>query len=66
MAVGHIVPGGSADLDGTLKSGDEIIGVDGQCVLNTPHQHVVHLMSTAAESGKVTLNLRRPLYSPGS
>ncbi|KAG8191530.1 hypothetical protein JTE90_019594 [Oedothorax gibbosus] len=64
VAVGHIVPGGSADLDGTLKSGDEIIGVDGQCVLNTPHQHVVHLMSTAAESGKVTLSVRRPLYSP--
>ncbi|GFR31742.1 membrane-associated guanylate kinase, WW and PDZ domain-containing protein 1, partial [Trichonephila clavata] len=63
VAVGHIVPGGAADLDGTLKSGDEIVGVDGQCVLNTPHHHVVQLMSASSENGKVTLNIRRPLFS---
>ncbi|GIX76600.1 membrane-associated guanylate kinase, WW and PDZ domain-containing protein 2 [Caerostris extrusa] len=54
---------GAAD-DGILKSGDEIVGVDGQCVLNAPHHHVVQLMSTSSENGKVTLNIRRPLFSP--
>ncbi|XP_055937343.1 membrane-associated guanylate kinase, WW and PDZ domain-containing protein 1-like isoform X2 [Argiope bruennichi] len=64
VAVGHIVPGGAADLDGTLKSGDEIVGVNGQSVLNSPHHHVVQLMSAAAENGNVTLNIRRPLFTP--
>ncbi|KFM56561.1 Membrane-associated guanylate kinase, WW and PDZ domain-containing protein 2, partial [Stegodyphus mimosarum] len=66
VAIGHIVPGGAADLDGNLKSGDEILGVDGQRVVNTSHHHVVQLMSTAAENGKVTLHLRRPVISTES
>nr|XP_042895445.1 membrane-associated guanylate kinase, WW and PDZ domain-containing protein 3 isoform X1 [Parasteatoda tepidariorum]XP_042895446.1 membrane-associated guanylate kinase, WW and PDZ domain-containing protein 3 isoform X2 [Parasteatoda tepidariorum] len=62
VAVGHIVPGGAADLDGTLKSGDEIVAVDGQCVLNTPHHHVVQLMNSSAENDHVSLNIRRRVY----
>lgn len=60
------MPGGAADVDGTLKSGDEILGVDGQRVVNTSHHHVVQLMSAAAENGKVTLHLRRPVTVAGT
>lgn len=66
VAVGHIVPGGAADIDGTLKTGDEILAVDGQRVVNTSHHHVVQLMSTAADNGRVTLHVRRPVTSTGN
>ncbi|XP_013779275.2 membrane-associated guanylate kinase, WW and PDZ domain-containing protein 1-like isoform X2 [Limulus polyphemus] len=59
VSIGHIVPGGAADLDGRLRSGDEIVSVDNQVVLNTSHHHVVQLMGNAALNGRVTLGLRR-------
>lgn len=64
VSIGHIVPGGSADLDGRLQSGDEILGVDGHPVFNTSHHHVVQLMGNAAANGKVTLHVRRTVSSP--
>ena len=40
VSIGHIVPGGAADLDGRLFSGDEIVAVDGSHVINTSHHQV--------------------------
>ncbi|KAG1659665.1 Membrane-associated guanylate kinase, WW and PDZ domain-containing protein 2 [Nymphon striatum] len=59
VSIGHIVPAGSADVDGRLNSGDEIMYVDGQSVQNTSHHHVVQLMGNAALTGRVTLGVRR-------
>lgn len=59
--MGHIVPGGAADLDGRIKTHDEIISVDGQIVLNQSHRKVVELMGNAALNGRVALGLRRRL-----
>nr|KAG5711461.1 hypothetical protein BaRGS_025888 [Batillaria attramentaria] len=59
VSVGHIVPGGSADLDSRLRKGDEIIHVDGQSVMNSSHHRVVQLMTNAALNGRVTLGIRR-------
>lgn len=63
VSIGHIVPNGAADLDGRLKSGDEIISVDNQSVINTSHHHVVQLMGSAAVTGRVTLGIRRQISS---
>ncbi|XP_040580191.1 membrane-associated guanylate kinase, WW and PDZ domain-containing protein 1 isoform X6 [Lepeophtheirus salmonis] len=62
VSIGHIVPGGAADLDGRLFSGDEIVAVDNNSVLNSSHHQVVGLMGTAAQNGKVTLTIRRRIY----
>ncbi|XP_077539451.1 membrane associated guanylate kinase, WW and PDZ domain containing protein magi isoform X4 [Haemaphysalis longicornis] len=59
VSIGHIVPGGAADLDGRLMTGDEMVFVDGQNVLHASHHHVVQLMGAAALNGCVTLGLRR-------
>lgn len=59
MSVGHIVPNGSADLDGRLRTGDEITHVDGQNVINSSHHRVVGLMTLAGQRGHVTLGVRR-------
>ncbi|XP_067119400.1 LOW QUALITY PROTEIN: membrane-associated guanylate kinase, WW and PDZ domain-containing protein 1-like [Centruroides vittatus] len=61
VSIGHIVPGGSADLDGRLRPGDEIISVDGQSVINTTHHHVVQLMGNASINGIVTLGIKRDI-----
>lgn len=61
MAVGHIVADGAADLDGRIRSGDEIISVDGYTVLKASHRQVVQFMSAAASRGSVVLVLRRRL-----
>ncbi|XP_050527687.1 membrane-associated guanylate kinase, WW and PDZ domain-containing protein 1 [Daktulosphaira vitifoliae] len=57
VSVGHIVPGGSADLDGRIMTGDEIISIDGQSTLNTSHDYVINLMGQAARNGSVTLGI---------
>lgn len=66
MSVGHIVPGGSADIDGRIMTGDEIICIDAQSTLNTSHDYVINLMGQAARSGRVTLGIRhvKPALSP--
>ena len=65
VSIGHIVPGGAADVDGRLFSGDEIIAVDGSAVLNTSHHQVVSFMGAAAANGRVTLTVRRRIYQQG-
>ncbi|KAM7063013.1 membrane-associated guanylate kinase, WW and PDZ domain-containing protein 1 isoform 6-T6 [Molossus nigricans] len=57
--IGHIVPLGAADTDGRLKSGDELICVDGTPVIGKSHQLVVQLMQQAAKQGHVNLTVRR-------
>ena len=64
MSIGHIVPGGAADLDGRLFSGDEIIAVDNVSVVNSSHHQVVGLMGQAAQNGRVTLTIQRRIYQP--
>lgn len=61
VSIGHIVEGGAAEIDGRLRSGDEIVSVDDQSVMNCSHHHVVQLMGKAAASGKVTLGIRRKI-----
>lgn len=56
--MGHIVPDGSADLDGRIMTGDEIVSVDGQSTINTSHDYVINLMGQAARCGRVTLGVR--------
>lgn len=60
------MPGGAADLDGRLCTGDEMMSVDGQSVINTSHHHVVQLMARAAAAGRVTLGIRRRIPSHGN
>lgn len=64
VAVGHIVAGGAADMDGRIRSGDEIVSVDGYSVLKASHRQVVRLMNAAAARGQVTLVVRRRVYPP--
>ena len=62
VSIGHIVPGGAADLDGRLFSGDEIIAVDNVSVINSSHHQVVGLMGSAAQNRQVTLTVQRRIY----
>ncbi|KAG8435873.1 hypothetical protein GDO86_007098 [Hymenochirus boettgeri] len=62
--IGHIVPIGSADADGRLRSGDELICVDGTAVVGKSHQLVVQLMQQAAKQGHVNLTIRRKAIYP--
>ena len=66
VSIGHIVPGGAADVDGRLRTGDEILSVDGMSVVHTSHHHVVQLMGAAALNGRVTIGVRRwmPAHPP--
>ncbi|XP_043283004.1 membrane-associated guanylate kinase, WW and PDZ domain-containing protein 1 isoform X2 [Venturia canescens] len=59
VSVGHIVPGGAADRDNRLNTGDLIMSVDGESVMNSSHHNVVQLMIGAAQNGRVTLGIRR-------
>merc|ERR1719208_206097 len=59
VSIGHIVPGGAADNDGRLFSGDEIVAVDGQSVMGASHHVVVGMMGHAAQRGQVALTVRR-------
>ena len=65
VSIGHIVPGGAADLDGRLFSGDEIVAVDGQSVMGASHHVVVGMMGHAAQRGQVALSVRRQRQPQG-
>ena len=65
MSVGHIVPGGAADVDARLRPYDEIIYVDGLCVIGASHHKVVQIMGQAAITGHVTLGVRRRINHAG-
>ncbi|MEE6502573.1 hypothetical protein FKM82_004556 [Ascaphus truei] len=64
ILIGHIVPVGSADADGRLRSGDELTCVDGTAVVGKSHQLVVQLMQQAAKQGHVNLTIRRKVAYP--
>jgi len=53
-------------VDGRLRTGDEILSVDGMSVVHTSHHHVVQLMGAAALNGRVTIGVRRwiPVHPP--
>ncbi|KAG4073898.1 hypothetical protein HA402_014103 [Bradysia odoriphaga] len=59
VTVGHIVPGGSADCDPRIATGDEILSIDGHNVVQGSHHRVVQLMQEAGHRGHVTMILRR-------
>uniref|UniRef100_A0A1A9W3M9 Membrane-associated guanylate kinase, WW and PDZ domain-containing protein 1 n=1 Tax=Glossina brevipalpis TaxID=37001 RepID=A0A1A9W3M9_9MUSC len=59
VTVGHIVPGGAADHNHRIITGDEILSIDGINVVNASHHKVVSLMGEAALRGQVTMILRR-------
>ncbi|XP_034475716.1 membrane-associated guanylate kinase, WW and PDZ domain-containing protein 1 [Drosophila innubila] len=59
VTVGHIVPGGAADNDHRIATGDEILSIDGINVLNSSHHKVVSLVGESAVRGQVTMILRR-------
>ncbi|XP_017466795.1 PREDICTED: membrane-associated guanylate kinase, WW and PDZ domain-containing protein 1-like isoform X2 [Rhagoletis zephyria] len=61
VTVGHVVPGGAADNDHRINTGDEILSIDGINVVNSSHHKVVSLMGEAALRGQVTMILRRRL-----
>ncbi|CAL8325320.1 unnamed protein product [Merluccius merluccius] len=63
--IGHIVKYGAADEDGRLRSGDELICVDGTAVVGKSHQLVVQLMQQAAKQGHVNLTVRRKTSAYG-
>uniref|UniRef100_A0A1Q3F106 Putative membrane-associated guanylate kinase n=1 Tax=Culex tarsalis TaxID=7177 RepID=A0A1Q3F106_CULTA len=66
VTVGHIVPGGAADKDTRIASGDEILNINGVNVENASHHRVVQLMGEAGLRGQVTMILRRrkPIKAP--
>ena len=66
MSVGHIVPGGAAEIDGRLRTGDEIMYVEGVSVVGSSHHKVVQLMGQAALAGRVSLGVRRKLGTTGT
>ena len=57
---------GAADEDGRLRSGDELICVDGTAVVGKSHQLVVQLMQQAAKQGHVNLTVRRKTSYAGN
>lgn len=61
ITVGQIVPGGAAAEDGRLQQGDEIVEIDGKCIVSESHAVAVHLMQKSAANGHVKLVVRRPL-----
>uniref|UniRef100_S4RD83 PDZ domain-containing protein n=1 Tax=Petromyzon marinus TaxID=7757 RepID=S4RD83_PETMA len=63
IRIGAIVPGGSADLDGRMRSGDELVSVDGIPVSGKSHRSVIGLMQQAARNGLVALTIHRPTLS---
>ncbi len=63
VAVGFIVQGGSAHVDGRLRPGDEIIMIDNECVLGATHRRVVQLMTIAGLNRKVLLMIRRRIMN---
>lgn len=61
ISIGSIVLGGPAYKNGQLKSGDEIIRINGLDVVGATHQHVVELISACQK--EASLIVRRKKFS---
>uniref|UniRef100_A0A6G1SQU6 Membrane-associated guanylate kinase, WW and PDZ domain-containing protein 3 n=1 Tax=Aceria tosichella TaxID=561515 RepID=A0A6G1SQU6_9ACAR len=61
ISIGSMIFGGVASKSGKLKSGDEIISIDGVNVVGATHQHVVELISAC--SNRVSLVVRRKTFA---
>lgn len=58
--IGEIIPGGAADVEGTLKKGDEVITLDGESILGLSGSELVKAMTIAADNGTVSLGIKKP------
>ncbi|XP_069085796.1 membrane-associated guanylate kinase, WW and PDZ domain-containing protein 2 isoform X3 [Pleurodeles waltl] len=65
ILIGAVIAMGSADRDGRLRPGDELLFVDGIPVAGKTHRYVIDLMHTAARNGQVNLTVRRKVLSIG-
>nr|XP_033813824.1 membrane-associated guanylate kinase, WW and PDZ domain-containing protein 2 isoform X3 [Geotrypetes seraphini] len=65
ILIGAVIAMGSADRDGRLRPGDELMYVDGVPVAGKTHRYVIDLMHHAARSGQVNLTVRRKVLSIG-
>jgi C-terminal processing protease CtpA/Prc len=61
ISIGSMIFGGVASKSGKLKTGDEIISIDGVNVIGATHQHVVELISAC--SNRVSLIVRRKIFA---
>uniref|UniRef100_H2Y275 Uncharacterized protein n=1 Tax=Ciona intestinalis TaxID=7719 RepID=H2Y275_CIOIN len=59
VTIGQIVKSGAADKEGTLRTGDELLTVDGKKVTRIGHNQVIALMGNAARNAVVQLGIRR-------
>ncbi|XP_048156608.1 membrane-associated guanylate kinase, WW and PDZ domain-containing protein 2 isoform X8 [Corvus hawaiiensis] len=59
ILIGAVIAMGSADRDGRLHPGDELVYVDGILVAGKTHRYVIDLMHNAARNGQVNLTVRR-------
>ena len=63
--IGAVIAMGSADRDGRLHPGDELVYVDGIPVAGKTHRYVIDLMHHAARNGQVNLTVRRKVLCGG-
>ncbi|KAM5236431.1 membrane-associated guanylate kinase, WW and PDZ domain-containing protein 2 [Ctenodactylus gundi] len=65
ILIGAVIAMGSADRDGRLHPGDELVYVDGIPVAGKAHRYVIDLMHHAARNGQVNLTVRRKVLCGG-
>uniref|UniRef100_A0A669PEK2 Membrane-associated guanylate kinase, WW and PDZ domain-containing protein 2 n=1 Tax=Phasianus colchicus TaxID=9054 RepID=A0A669PEK2_PHACC len=65
ILIGAVIAMGSADRDGRLHPGDELVYVDGIPVAGKTHRYVIDLMHNAARNGQVNLTVRRKVLPTG-
>ncbi|XP_028933341.1 membrane-associated guanylate kinase, WW and PDZ domain-containing protein 2 isoform X4 [Ornithorhynchus anatinus] len=65
ILIGAVIASGSADRDGRLHPGDELVYVDGIPVAGKTHRYVIDLMHNAARNGQVNLTVRRKVPPVG-
>ena len=61
VAIGSIVVGGAAYIDGVLKAGDEIMSINDTNVLGASHQDVVQSMSQTGATVQIVVRRKRYL-----
>ncbi|XP_066543254.1 membrane-associated guanylate kinase, WW and PDZ domain-containing protein 2a isoform X2 [Amia ocellicauda] len=65
ILIGAIIERSSADRDGRLRPGDELVLVDGIPVAGKTHRYVIDLMHGAARNGQVNLTVKRKVQGMG-